>query len=115
MQGTLALLIPIISVAGFFGWMLAISPVGKAYAERLRPAGRATEEAGDREALQQALEAVRQDVAELAARGGFAERLLPRARGAERPAPPRPRPPPDPPGRAPRNEPPRPQRPAPPP
>src|SRR5260370_1179270 len=48
MQGTLALLIPIISVAGFFGWMLAISPVGKAYAERLRPAGRATEEAGER-------------------------------------------------------------------
>ncbi len=87
MQGTLALLIPIISVAGFFGWMLAISPVGKAYAERLRPAGRATEEAGDREALQQALEAVRQDVAELAERVDFAERLLARAREAERLAP----------------------------
>src|SRR5260370_40271560 len=93
MPGTLALLIPIISVAGFFGWMLAISPVGKAYAERLRQAGRATEEAGDREALQQALEAVRQDVAELAERVDFAQRLLAPAPAAERLAPPRVRPP----------------------
>src|SRR5260370_39577430 len=100
MQGTLALLIPIISVAGFFGWMLAISPVGKAYAERLRPAGRATEEAGDREALQQALEAVRQGVAGLAGRVDFAERPLAPARGAGRAAPPRGRAPPGPRGRA---------------
>src|SRR5260370_14190061 len=98
MQGTLALLIPIISVAGFFGWMLAISPVGKAYAERLRQAGRATEEAGDREALQQALQAGRQGVAEPPARGGFSPRPLAPPREAPRLAPPRARAPPPTPG-----------------
>ncbi|HYK83140.1 MAG TPA: hypothetical protein VEU55_08330 [Gemmatimonadales bacterium] len=85
MEGTLALLIPIISVAGFFAWLIAISPVGKAYAERLRGAGRA---APEREDLREAMEQVRREVAELAERVDFTERLLARARDAERVAPP---------------------------
>jgi hypothetical protein len=88
MENMVFALIPIFAIVGFFGWLLAISPVGKAYAERLRRAGRAADEAGDREALGQALEAVRRDVAELAERVDFTERLLARAREAERLAPP---------------------------
>jgi len=34
-----ALLIPIVSVGGFFAWMIALSPVGKAYAEKLKGRG----------------------------------------------------------------------------
>ena len=36
MEGVLALLIPIVAVGGFFAWMISLSPVGKAYAERLK-------------------------------------------------------------------------------
>ena len=36
MEGVLALMIPIVAVGGFFAWMISLSPVGKAYAERLR-------------------------------------------------------------------------------
>ncbi len=88
MEDVVFALIPIFAIVGFFGWMLAISPVGKAYAERLRQAGRAAAEPQDREALEQALEAVRRDVAELAERVDFTERLLARVREAERLAPP---------------------------
>jgi hypothetical protein len=88
MQDMFYALIPIFAIVGFFGWLLAISPVGKAYAERLRHAGRPADEAGEREALGQALEAVRRDVAELAERVDFTERLLARAREAERLVPP---------------------------
>ena len=34
MEGVVALLIPIVAVGGFFAWMIALSPVGKAFAER---------------------------------------------------------------------------------
>src|SRR5439155_6763088 len=36
MEDILPLFIPIIAVGGFFAWMIALSPVGKAFAERLR-------------------------------------------------------------------------------
>ena len=64
MEGALALMIPIISVGGFFAWMIALSPVGKAFAERLRAAKTA---AGDREGQEEVLESVehlRREVAE---------------------------------------------------
>ncbi len=76
MEGTVALLIPIISITGFFAWMIAISPVGKAYAERLRPQGRGAAEAGDREEILAAVAQLRREVAELAERVDFTERLL---------------------------------------
>lgn len=34
----LGILTGMLSVAGFFAWMLALSPVGKAYAEKIRVA-----------------------------------------------------------------------------
>jgi hypothetical protein len=79
------------------GAMIAISfsPVGRAVADRIR--GKATVDAGDlraelaehRDGLSQELDAVRQDVAELAERLDFAERLLAKHREGERLAPPR--------------------------
>jgi aldehyde:ferredoxin oxidoreductase len=84
MEGALALMIPIISVGGFFAWMIALSPVGKAFAERLRAA---KAPAGDREGQEELLESVehlRREVAELAERVDFTERLLGQQRGGER-------------------------------
>jgi uncharacterized protein YlxW (UPF0749 family) len=82
MEGVVALFIPIISVAGFFAWMIAISPIGKAYAERLRNQARPADEA-ERQDLLQAVEALRHELAELAERVDFTERLLAKARDGE--------------------------------
>ena len=65
-------LVPILAVIGFFGWLLSISPVGRAYADRLRQ--RAAPD--DVATLQTSLDALRRDVAELANRMDFAERML---------------------------------------
>src|SRR2546428_9544246 len=82
MEGVVALLIPIIAVGGFFAWMIALSPVGKAFAERLRGGtGLSTRGAGG-DAVLQELEQLRHEVAELAERVGFTERPL--AKGRER-------------------------------
>jgi len=75
--------------------LLAFSPIGRALAERIR--GRAA--AGDdrhaelaeyRDAMAGDLEGLRQQMAELAERVDFAERLLAKQRDAERMAPPSP-------------------------
>jgi len=79
MEGVVALFIPIISIAGFFAWMIAISPIGKAYAERLRGQTRPADEA-ERQELLQAVEALRHELADLAERVDFTERLLAQAR-----------------------------------
>ena len=81
-----AVLIPIIAVGGFFAWMIALSPVGKAFAERLR---QAPPRRADSEDLRTALEDLRREVAELAERVDFTERLLSKPRAAERLEPPR--------------------------
>ena len=74
---------------------MAFSPIGRAVADRIR--GKSASAGGDvrtqlaeqREALDQELEAVRREVAELAERMDFAERLLAKQRDGERLAPPR--------------------------
>ena len=77
-------------------FLLAISPIGRAFAERIRNKGGAAdggelraELAEHKDALAQELEAVRREVAELAERLDFAERLLAQKREGERLAPPR--------------------------
>lgn len=74
--GVIGVFIPIIAVGGFFAWMIALSPIGKALAERLlhgpRPAGGAPEHAE----LLEGVEQLRREVAELAERVDFTERLL---------------------------------------
>jgi hypothetical protein len=84
MPEVLALIIPIVAVGGFFAWMIALSPLGKAYAERLRGAPRPSASSERDDAVLQALEDVRREVAELAERVDFTERLLARGRDAER-------------------------------
>jgi hypothetical protein len=88
-EGVIALMIPIVAVGGFFAWMISISPVGKAFGERIRhgavPPGGA---AGSEEVLA-AIEDLRREVAELAERVDFTERLLAKQREAERLGPPR--------------------------
>jgi len=77
MEGVLALMIPIVAVGGFFAWMIALSPVGKAWAERVRHGqtpGSGTGE--DTLELAESVDALRREVAELAERVDFTERLL---------------------------------------
>jgi hypothetical protein len=87
MEGLIALMIPIVAVGGFFVWMVSLSPVGKAYAERLRAHTRGGTD-DDREDLLQALDDLRRDVSQLAERVDFTERMLAKRTDAERLAPP---------------------------
>ena len=75
---------------------MAFSPIGRALADRIR--GKSASAGGDdvrtqlaeqKETLDQELEGVRREVAELAERMDFAERLLAKQRDGERLAPPR--------------------------
>ena len=90
MERVIALMIPIVAVGGFFAWMIALSPLGKAYAERLRGGAKAAGgEIEGREEILGALDQLRHEVAELSERVDFAERLLAKQREGERLAPPR--------------------------
>ena len=77
MEGALALMIPIVAVGGFFAWAISMSPVGKAFADRLRhgpvPKAGTGEDALE---LAESVDALRREVAELAERVDFTERLL---------------------------------------
>jgi hypothetical protein len=84
MEDILALFIPIVAVGGFFLWMIALSPVGKAYAERIR--SRTAGEGGsgeDQAELVESVEQLRREVAELAERVDFTERLLGQGKAGE--------------------------------
>lgn len=75
--GMIGVFIPIIAVGGFFAWMITLSPLGKALAERLRhgptPRGGTGVEHAE---LADSVEQLRREVAELAERVDFTERLL---------------------------------------
>lgn len=76
MEGVLALLIPIVAVGGFFAWMISLSPVGKAYADRLKHGPPTAGTSEDQTELAESVEQLRREVAELAERVDFTERLL---------------------------------------
>ena len=79
MVALFGVLIPIVAVGGFFTWMISLSPVGKAYAERLRgQAGGMTGEGVEQ--MQQAIDDLRHEVTELSERVDFTERMLAQAR-----------------------------------
>ena len=90
--GVIGVFIPIIAIGGFFAWMISMSPLGKALADRLRhgavPPGGAGS-ANDQAELLDSVEQLRREVAELAERVDFTERLLGQRQGAERIGPPR--------------------------
>jgi hypothetical protein len=75
--GMIGVFIPIIAVGGFFAWMISLSPLGKALAERLRhgavPPGGTSE---DQTELVESVEQLRREVAELAERVDFTERII---------------------------------------
>ena len=90
MEGVLALMIPIVAVGGFFAWMISLSPVGKAYAERLRGGSAAGGTPEDQAELVEGVAELRREVAELAERVDFTERLLGQQKVGEQLAQPRP-------------------------
>ncbi len=79
--GELGVLIPIIAVGGFFAWMIALT-LSKTYTAKLKAQAPAVGAAGQEEVLA-AVDELRREVAELAERVDFTERLLAKARDAE--------------------------------
>jgi hypothetical protein len=71
----LAVFIPLVAVGGFFAWMIALA-FSKAYLEKLRMQSRDLDAGAGQEDVLAALEQVRREVAELAERVDFTERLL---------------------------------------
>jgi hypothetical protein len=68
-------------------FLLSISPIGRAFAERIRAKGQGdvrSELVEHKDALERELETVRREVAELAERVDFAERLLAKQREGDR-------------------------------
>jgi len=82
--GVFAVFIPIVAVGGFFAWMIALSPLGKALAERLVHGPRAAGGSEDHAELAETVEQLRREVAELAERVDFTERLLAKSTSQER-------------------------------
>jgi hypothetical protein len=75
--GMIGVFIPLIAVGGFFAWMISLSPLGKALAERLRHGPTSRGGTGEEHAeLVDSVEQLRREVAELAERVDFTERLL---------------------------------------
>ncbi|PYP97574.1 MAG: hypothetical protein DMD38_03580 [Gemmatimonadetes bacterium] len=86
MEDIIAVFIPIVAVGGFFAWMISLSPVGKALADRMRHGPLPREGAGtaeDHAELVETVEQLRREVAELAERVDFTERLLGQQKAAE--------------------------------
>ena len=75
--GVIGVFIPIVAIGGFFAWAIALSPVGKAFADRLRHGPQPRAGTGeDTLELADSVDALRREVAELAERVDFTERLL---------------------------------------
>ncbi len=77
----LAVLIPIIAIGGFFGTVITLI-LTRAYTARLKAQSQTGGVAGHDDVLA-AVEELRREVAELAERVDFTERLLAKARDAE--------------------------------
>lgn len=84
---TLGVLIPIVVVGGFFTWMIALT-VSKTYLAKLKAQPPVTG-GGGQEAVLAAVDDLRREVAELAERVDFTERLLAKQRDGDKLAPPR--------------------------
>jgi hypothetical protein len=85
---TLGVLIPVIAVGGFFAWMIA-NAASKAYLAKLKAQPPLAAGAGRDEVLA-AVDELRRELAELAERVDFTERLLAKQREADKLAPPPP-------------------------
>jgi hypothetical protein len=83
---TLAVLIPVVAVGGFFLWMITLT-ASRAYGQMLKARAQPAVGAGHEEVLG-AVEDLRREVAELAERVDFTERLLAKQRAGEQLGPP---------------------------
>jgi len=79
--GAVYVLIPVVAIGGFFGSVIALI-VSRAYTARLKAQGQAGGAAAHDEVLA-AVEALRREVAELAERVDFTERVLAKGRDGE--------------------------------
>jgi hypothetical protein len=79
----------ILTLGGGTLFLLAISPIGRAIADRIRATGNVGRGTPSPDAVTEEVEALRREVAELAERMDFLERLQAKPRDAERLAPPR--------------------------
>jgi hypothetical protein len=84
---TLGVLVPIVAIGGFFAWMIA-NAASKAYLAKLKAQPQAAGAGGQEEVLA-AVDELRREVAELAERVDFTERLLAKQRADDKLAPPR--------------------------
>jgi len=81
--GELGVLIPIVAVGGFFAWMIALT-LSKTYQAKLKAQAPAPAlGAASQDEVLAAIDELRREVAELAERVDFTERLLAKARDAE--------------------------------
>jgi hypothetical protein len=85
---TVAVLIPIVAIGGFFSWMIARTLTG-VYTARLQAQRDAGKGGAGQDQVLAAIEEVRREVAELAERVDFTERLLAKSRESDRLIPPR--------------------------
>jgi hypothetical protein len=85
-------MVDLIAVILLFGggtlFLLAVSPIGRAFAERIKARPRAAADVGVSEDVHADVQELRREVAELVERMDFMERLLAKSRDAERLAPP---------------------------
>jgi hypothetical protein len=86
-------MVDLIAVILLFGggtlFLLAVSPIGRAFAERIKGRAPAALDARGQEDVQADVQDLRREVAELVERMDFMERLVAKSRDAERLAPPR--------------------------
>jgi hypothetical protein len=82
--GMIGVFIPIVAMGGFFAWMISLSPLGKAIGERLKHGPQPPEGGPEHVELVEAVEELRREVAELAERVDFTERLLAKSTSADR-------------------------------
>ena len=86
-------MVDLIAVILLFGggtlFLLAMSPIGRAFGERIKGRAPAARDARGQDEVQADVQELRREVAELVERMDFMERLLAKSRDAERLAPPR--------------------------
>ena len=86
-------MVDLIAVILLFGggtlFLLAMSPIGRAFAERIKGRAPAARDGRGQEDVQADVQELRREVAELVERMDFMERLVAKSRDAERLAPPR--------------------------
>jgi len=89
MEGILGLFVPIIAVSGLFTVLFGLTPLGRAVGDRIRHGPVPPGTGAGQEQVLSAVDDLRREVAELAERVDFTERLAAKVQGGHRLEPPR--------------------------